>query len=293
MSFFVVRQKYEQLRIDIPGSLFVKHCMDLIDIGVNLMNRAFSMDRELVVQRAAQAGVSHLVITGTSEASSREAAGYAARYPHRLYATAGVHPHDVKNCSQGTLDALAAIAGQDCVAAIGECGLDYNRDFSPRDVQREWFEKQLRLAASLGLPVFLHERDAGEDFTAILKKHIGALKAALVHCFTGSRKDLEAYLDLGCYIGITGWICDERRGRHLAQLIKIIPEDRLMLETDSPYLLPRDLAEKVPGTKSGRNEPCFLPHIARAAAGHLGKDTEALAAQTSANARRFFRIQPS
>ena len=264
--------------------------MTFIDIGVNLMHRGFSSDRELVAHRAAEAGVAPLIITGTSESSSRAAACYAAQSPGMLYATAGVHPHEAKNCGPQTLDALAGLARQDCVLAIGECGLDYNRDFSPREIQTLWFEKQLELAASLSLPVFLHERDAAGDFTAILKNHIRGLKAVVVHCFTGGRKELDAYLGLGCSIGVTGWVCDERRGRHLGELLEIIPAGRLMLETDAPFLLPRDLPEKACGARSGRNEPCFLPHIARAVARHRGEDPETIAAQTTANAREFFGI---
>ena len=262
--------------------------MTLIDIGVNLTNRAFDSDREAVVQRAFDAGVLRLVITGTNENSSRAAAFYAARAPGSLYSTAGVHPHDAKSCTPQTMDALREIAAAGCVIAIGECGLDYNRDFSPRDVQRTWFIKQLQLAIDLGKPVFLHERDAFEDFAAILKEHIGALKGAVVHCFTGSEKELEVYLDIGCYIGITGWICDPRRGGDLTRLVKEIPGDRLMLETDAPYLLPKDLPRS---GKSGRNESAFLVHIARAVARFTGKDLEGLAAETYANSCRFFGIQ--
>lgn len=217
----------------------------LIDIGVNLMHRSFHQDREQIVERAAEKGVSPLVITGTSVRNSTEAARYAARYPGQLYATAGVHPHDAKSCNSQTIAQLKALAVLPQVVAIGECGLDYNRDFSPRDVQREWFAKQIRLAIELQLPLFLHEREAFADFMAILKEQ-GAPKA-VVHCFTGTRAELAAYLDMGLYIGITGWICDERRGKHLQQLVRSIPLDRLMIETDAPFLTPRDLKEKPAG----------------------------------------------
>ena len=182
----------------------------MIDIGVNLMHRSFQQDREQVVERAEATGVSPLIITGTSLRSSSEAARYAGRFPGKLYATAGVHPHDAKNCNEGTIAELKKLATLPQVVAIGECGLDYNRDFSPRDVQRKWFAEQIRLALELNMPLFLHERDASSDFAAMLKEH-GA-KKAVVHCFTGTRSELEIYLEMGLYIGITGWICDERRG---------------------------------------------------------------------------------
>jgi TatD DNase family protein len=175
------------------------------------------------------------------------------------------------------------------IVAIGECGLDYNRNFSPPDAQRQCFEAQLALAAELGKPVFLHERDAFGDFSAILKKYRACLPGVVVHCFTGNEAELEAYIALDCYIGITGWVCDERRGNHLIPLLQKIPADRLLLETDAPYLLPRCLPKSVRG-KSGRNEPRFLPAIAAFTAEALGKTVEQLAAETSANAGRLFGI---
>jgi TatD DNase family protein len=277
-----------------PEKQYNPFMMNLIDIGVNLMHRSFDPDREAVVRAAADAGVSPLIITGTSERGSREAAGYAAKFPGKIYATAGVHPHDAKTCGPATIEALRGVAAQECVVAIGECGLDYNRDFSPREAQREWFVKQLELAAEMSLPVFLHERDDFEDFFAILKKHKPNLKNAVVHCFTGNEKELDAYLGLGCFIGITGWICDERRGGGLARLVKKIPADKLMIETDAPFLMPRDLeAAAKRGSRSGRNVPKHLAHIAGVIARHLGKKVETLSEETFANTRRFFNLQIS
>jgi len=265
--------------------------MKLIDIGINLMNSAYDRDRDEVVKTAAAAGVSPLVITGSGERSSLAAALYASTYSAgqhgALYATAGVHPHEAKNCGSGTIDFLKELALKKGAKAIGECGLDYNRDFSPRDVQRKWFVKQAELAAELSLPLFLHERDAFADFSTILADYINAVPAAVVHCFTGTVEGLERCLSMGCYIGITGWICDERRGKHLADLVKLIPKDRLMLETDGPYLLPRDLPIKV---RNRRNEPRFLPHIAETVARHLDKDPAELAEETFNNTKRFFGI---
>jgi TatD DNase family protein len=259
----------------------------MIDIGVNLMHTAFDRDREETVRAAEAAGVSPLIITGTSVAESRKALDYAARYPGKLYATAGVHPHDAKTCGASTLDALRELAARGEAVAIGECGLDSNRDFSPRPVQREWFEKQAALSVELGMPLFLHERDAAEDFIAILRNC--GVKKMVVHCFTGDEAGLERYLELGAFIGITGWICDERRGRHLRSLVRLIPPGRLLLETDAPYLLPRDLESAEKG-RSGRNESRFLRHIARTVAQCLDKDEELLAAETRENTRAFFGI---
>ncbi|WP_068614684.1 TatD family hydrolase [Paenibacillus tuaregi] len=257
----------------------------IIDIGVNLMHRSFNQDREKVVEKALANHVTPLIITGTSLRNSIDAARYAGRYPGKLYTTAGIHPHDAKNFNRETIVKLKELAGLPQVVAIGECGLDYNRDFSPRDVQRTWFTEQIRLAAKLDMPLFLHERDAFPDFTAILKEY--AVPKAVVHCFTGSQSELEAYLEMGFYIGITGWICDERRGKHLRELVRMIPLDRLMIETDAPFLTPRDLKDK---PSDGRNEPSFLPHILQTVARCLGRPAEEMASATTETAREFFGI---
>jgi TatD DNase family protein len=267
----------------------------LVDIGVNLMNSAFDRDREAVVSAAAAAGVAPLVITGSDAESSRRAAEYARKNPGGLYATAGVHPHNARYWNETVREQIRALAARPgataaavpAAVAVGECGLDYNRDYSPRDKQKECFEAQIDLAAELGKPLFLHERDAFGDFSAALKRRRGDISRAVVHCFSGGEGELETYLALGCYIGLTGWICDERRGTHLIPLVKKIPPDKLLLETDAPYLMPRNM----PGHKrNGRNEPRCLVHIAEFIARILGKDIETLAAETFANSRRFFGI---
>jgi len=261
--------------------------MKIIDIGINLMHRSFNEDREQVMNEAMEAGVSPLIITGTSERASIQAAKYASRYPGKLYSTAGVHPHDVKSWTPETLKTLEQLAKKECVVAIGECGLDYNRDFSPRDMQRKYFEAQIELACKTGLPLFLHERDAFEDFYTILEKYKEDIKGMVVHCFTGKKHELQKYIELGCYIGITGWICDERRGRHLIDLVKMIPADKLMIETDAPFLLPRNLEDK---PHDGRNEPRFLVHILDELAYHLNENMNDLAHQTYKNTKRFFQL---
>lgn len=259
-----------------------------IDIGVNLMHRSFHADREEVVRRASEAGVEPLIVTGTSLRSSEEAAAYIGRQAAgTLYSTAGVHPHDAKQCSRETIDRLRRLAASPQVVAIGECGLDYNRDFSPRDAQRVWFEAQVELACELGMPLFLHEREAFGDFARILARYVGRYPAAVVHCFTGTGAELDAYVSMGLYIGITGWICDERRGVHLRELVKRIPSDRLLVETDAPFLTPRDLRPK---PADSRNEPAFLPHIVRTIARCAGRPFEEVAAETTRNAERLFGL---
>jgi TatD DNase family protein len=260
---------------------------ELIDIGVNLTGRQFNADRDAVIERALSAGVRRMVVTGTSEKASREAAALAASQPGVLYATAGVHPHDAKSCTDTTIPALRELLARDEVVAVGECGLDFDRDYSPRPVQERWFEAQLGLAIETGLPLFLHERGAHERFVEIVSRHRDRLGAVCVHCFTGTADELDAYLALDLHIGITGWICDERRGTHLRAIVDRIPADRLMIETDAPWLLPRDLRPK---PKHRRNEPAFLPHIAAAVATATTTPLDQLAAQTSATAMAFFAL---
>jgi len=270
----------------------------LVDIGLNLMSSAFDRDREEVLAAAQAAGVKTLIITGSTLESSIAAADFSHVHAH-CYSTAGVHPHHAKDWDTTMLEQLRVLLTRDLAArivAIGECGLDYNRNFSPPEAQRKCFEDQLALAETLQKPVFLHERDAFNDFSSILRQYRASLPGVVVHCFTGGNTEqeastvLESYLALDCYIGITGWICDERRGSHLIPLLRQIPADRLLLETDAPYLLPRFLPRSVHG-KSGRNEPRFLPHIAAFAAEALGKTPEQIAAETSANAARLFGLK--
>jgi len=261
--------------------------MQWIDIGANLTHESFDVDREAVIARAAAAGVTQLLVTGASIASSRAAIELSCSHPGRLFATAGVHPHHADELTAAQLPELRALLRQSAVVAVGECGLDYFRNFSAAPAQRRAFELQLQLAAECGKPVFLHQRDAHEDFVAILREHVGGLHAAVAHCFTAGERELEAYLALGLSIGITGWFCDERRGAHLAALVARIPVQRLMLETDAPYLLPRDLPSPAP---KRRNEPMYLPHIGAAIARARGESLAACAAHTSAHARQFFRL---
>jgi TatD DNase family protein len=257
--------------------------MQLVDVGANLTHASFRDDLDTVLASARQHGVATIVVTGTSVEESRRAAELAEA--HGLFATAGVHPHHARECDAATIPALRELARRSRVVAVGECGLDFNRNYSPHPDQEKWFVAQLELAAELGKPLFLHSRDAHPRFAEILRHH--RVGKAVAHCFTGGAEELRAYLALGLYIGITGWICDERRGRHLVDLVKEIPQDRLLLETDAPYLTPRDLH---PQPKARRNEPAFLPHIARTVARARGEPVEDLAAATARNAREFFGL---
>jgi TatD DNase family protein len=261
--------------------------LTLIDIGINLGHDSYDSDRDAVIARAERAGVVQMIVTGASLEGSRKAIELARARPGELFATAGVHPHHATELTADALSELEELARQPEVVAAGECGLDYFRDFSPRPVQQEAFHRQLELAARIRKPVFLHQRDAHEDFLGILKEHRPTLSAGVTHCFTGGRHELLAYLELGFAIGITGWVCDERRGAHLLPLMREIPAERLLLETDGPYLLPRDLHPK---PASRRNEPAYLAHIAAAVARARGEPVEHLARSSTAATRALFGL---
>lgn len=257
----------------------------LIDIGINLAHDSFDSDRADVIRRAEAAGVTRMVVTGSSIPSTRAAIALVRSDPQRLRCTAGVHPHHAVEVDESALLELAALAAQPEVVAVGECGLDYFRNLSPHAAQVAAFRRQLDLAAQLRKPVFLHQRDAHDEFLSILREYGSRLVGGVAHCFTAGAEEARAYLDLGLYIGITGWITDERRGLHLREVVRTIPAERLLIETDGPYLLPRDLQPK---PQSRRNEPMYLPHVLQAVAAARGQSPQELASLTTRNAFTLF-----
>jgi TatD DNase family protein len=260
---------------------------ELIDIGANIGHDSFDEDREDMMQRAADAGVTRIVITGSSDTSNVRAAQLAEQNPGVLYSTAGVHPHHASDYTDESDTLIRSLMQKDVVVAIGECGLDYFRNLSPRDAQLEAFKRQLDIAKDSGMPVFLHQRDAHDDFVEVLEPALAGLSRAVAHCFTGEGESLREYIAMGLYIGITGWICDERRGKHLHDIASIIPDDKILIETDAPYLLPRTVRPK---PKSRRNEPMYLPEVLRVVAEARGQSEEHVAKITTANAVRFFGL---
>jgi TatD DNase family protein len=257
----------------------------LVDIGLNLAHDSFDHDRDHVVDAAVQAGVEHMVITGSTLESTRSAIELVRSAPTRFRATAGIHPHHAREFHAADVPELRQLLLAPEVGAAGECGLDYFRNFSPHSDQERVFRLQLELAVESGKPVFLHQRDAHDAFVAILGDYLPRLRGGVAHCFTGEARELDDYLAMGLSIGITGWICDERRGQHLRDLVQRIPLDRLMLETDAPYLLPRDLEPK---PKTRRNEPRYLPHVLATVAHCRAEPPEQVAAATTRNALAFF-----
>jgi TatD DNase family protein len=260
---------------------------DLIDIGANLTHASFATDLDAVMQRALQAGVRRQIVTGADLSSSRQAADLCAAQASRLWCTAGIHPHHAQSFAASQRAELLELLQAPSAVAVGECGLDYFRNFSSPQAQRDAFVAQLEIAVAVRKPVFLHQRDAHTDFAAILSDFQGLLSGGVAHCFTGGAMQMEQYLGFGLYIGVTGWVCDERRGTELRELVPRIPADRLLIETDAPYLLPRDLAPK---PKSRRNEPAYLAHVAHSVAQLRGETLQTVAALSTRNAEVLFGL---
>ncbi len=260
----------------------------VIDIGINLAHDSYDRDRADVIARAQDAGVVAMIVTGSTLADSARALALCRQWPGLLRATAGVHPHHAAGFQDSDRAALADLLADPMTVAAGECGLDYYRNYSPPAEQRRAFGLQLQLAVERGLPIFLHQREAHADLMAMLREHPQLLPRAVLHCFTGGTAELEDCLVAGLAVGVTGWICDERRGQALRDAVGRIPDDRLMLETDGPYLLPRTIQ---PRPAHRRNEPMYLPVILETVAACRGQPVEQLAATTTANARRFFNLK--
>jgi TatD DNase family protein len=263
----------------------------LIDIGVNLSNVRFEKDIEAVLERAQEAGVERLILTGTSIEESQVVVAicnqYAQKFPAMLYATAGIHPHEASTYNRTAAAALRELAAHPSVVAIGETGLDFNRNFSSQKDQQKAFEAHIELAIELQMPLFLHERDASKRQIEILNTYRDTICDAVIHCFTGNKKTLFSYLDMDLHIGITGWVCDERRGLELQKIIANIPLNRLMIETDAPYLTPRTMSKK---PKNGRNEPAFLTAVLAGVGAQRNESEDEIATATTATAIKFFNL---
>ncbi len=259
----------------------------LVDIGANLTHSSFEHDFHAVIAEAQAAGVQHILLTGTDLETSKASLDFAQRDPQLFSSTAGFHPHVAQQVTAGHLAAIEKLVAQDKVVAVGETGLDFNRNFSEPDSQLTVFEAHLQIASTVSKPLFLHQREAHKPFFERLSAYRDELAGGVVHCFTDSRSALRDYLDLDMYIGITGWVCDERRGKDLQDIVSLIPQEKLLIETDAPYLLPRTLRPK---PKTRRNEPKYLAEVLRVLAECRSDDVSKLAAATASNARRLFAL---
>ena len=257
----------------------------MIDIGVNLTSARFDKDRTAVIERAKLANINGLLVTGTNVIESQKALSLCHEYSPFLACTVGVHPHDADQVDDNFIEQLRLLAKHSHVKAIGECGLDFNRNFSTPKNQQHVFAQQVVLASEINLPLFLHQRDAFQAWFDILKPYIDKIPAMVTHCFTGDLSQLKQCLDVGMYVGITGWLCDERRGQILRDIVKYIPLERLLIETDAPYLTPRTIRPK---PKSSRNEPSYLPYVVAALAELTPYSASEIMQKTYENSQRVF-----
>lgn len=299
----------EETELDSKSKDFVSENYIIVDIGANLTNKKFSRDLDSVVGRAQDAGVHKIMVTGISIQSSKDALRLTRLFPGTLYSTAGVHPHEAKSWDDETLSALKELVSNQEVVAIGECGLDFNRNFSPPDVQQEVFEKQVQLACEVKKPLFIHERDAHSELMSVLKRYKEKIPAVVIHCFTGDSTQAKAYLDFGCYIGLTGYVWKDKSEDGVRKILEsgIVPLDRLMVETDSPFMYPNTRASKLPPYVKDslseqsltflhryctfqRNEPCSLPVTIEMIAAYMKKRPEQVALQTTFNAFKVFGL---
>lgn len=243
--------------------------MEWFDAGVNCFDPRLPLDE--TIQSAKDANVNRMCVIATSPEEWQPSLDSVKRYSEQLCCTIGIHPHYADKAPSDFATQISNLAKSERIAAIGECGLDYNRMFSSRENQLSVFEQQLELARDLGLPVYLHERDAFDDQISLLTRYISQLRGGLAHCFTSHKAHLKAYLDLGLFIGITGWVCDPKRGEDLREALQYLPLDRIVLETDSPYLFPKGLKPR-----QRNNQPAFLPFIAERVAALKGVSVEQL-----------------
>ncbi|MEC9205823.1 MAG: TatD family hydrolase [Pseudomonadota bacterium] len=258
----------------------------LIDIGANLTHDQLFKKIPSIIKKFKASHVQKVIITSSNIHDTEIALDLIKKFPNVFYTTVGFHPHNAKDFEENDIEKMKVLTNNSNIVAIGECGLDYYREYSPKKQQIECFEKQLDLCSKIDLPIFLHERGSHNDFYSMVKEYINKIDNCVVHCFTGTKNELLKYVDLGCYIGITGWITDLERGSHLHDIIKLIPEDKLMVETDSPYLMPKNINKSY----DTLNEPAYLPYIVEVISKCLNKDIEYVCGKTYENTKRFFKI---
>jgi len=264
----------------------MNHC--LVDTCVNLTDESFIGNEDKIIDNAKKNNVKKLVLIGNNLESSQSSLKLAQKY--NFISSVGYHPHNAREWSKGSFQKLMKLSSFKEVKAIGECGLDNHRDHSSPETQIKVFMNHISLAKETQLPLYIHERDAFDQMYSILKNHLASCSRAVIHCFTGSENSLIDYLDLGLYIGQTGWICDDRRGKHLREFINLIPDDKLLIETDSPYLSPYITSEdkNVNSRMRYNNEPAYLVEIAKEIAKYRGQTYEHICNITFENYIKFF-----
>lgn len=259
--------------------------MDLFDSHSHIDDKCYDNDLDDVINRAKNEDVNGIMIVGIDIGTSLKAIKIANTYDH-IITSVGIHPHDAKHCSKENINTLIHLAGENpCVKAWGETGLDYNRMFSPAKDQEHCFTTQLEIAGNLDLPLIFHERDTKGRFYEILKSCGPESRKGVVHCFSGTKQELFKYLDLGYYIGITGILTIKKRGEYLRSIAPLIPEDRILIETDAPYLTPAPQKNK-----NRRNEPGFVKSVLLKLAEIRDADPNALSQAISDNTRTLYNV---
>ena len=258
--------------------------MKLFDSHCHLDDKTYMKDIAQVIERAHRNGVAQMMTVGVNRKTAARAVSLAESNPG-IYASVGFHPHDARHCSSEALDMLIRLAKNPKVKAWGEIGLDYNRMYSPRKDQERWFIRQLQIADALDLPIIFHERDSQGRFIEILETHLKKEQTGVIHCFSGTSTELQHYLKLGFCIGITGILTLKERGADLRKMLSQIPAERLLVETDAPYLTP--VPEK---NRTRRNEPAFVKSVLLKLAEIRGEDPAELAQAIWDNTNRLYRI---
>merc|ERR1711962_41683 len=274
--------------------------LNLIDCGVNLANPKFSRDTDQAIARALATGVNKMVVTGLKMVGSKYAVILSKSHPKICYSAVGVHPHFVKeDWLEKTGDELEELIKLPHVVAVGECGLDYNRNFSPVEDQLKAFTKQVELAVKHKKPLLVHEREAGEKILEVLGAYEGRLPPVIIHCFTGAIDQLKVYVERGFFIGVTGFLCKEKHGQHLRQAIEdgALPLDRIVVQTNAPYMIPNTPKEQIDPVSKVllescwiENEPCTLQVIVRCIAKCLNLQPAQVAQQCLDTANRIFKF---
>lgn len=267
------------------------HKIKRIDIGINLMSKQFNSDRKEIVERALENGTG-LIITGTDLYSSQKATEFIKDNDYKnVWCTVGCHPHNAKEVDENYIGDLIKLikSNEEIVVAVGECGLDYDRMFSTIEEQKETFKRLQEIGERFELPLFLHERKAVEDFMKASKQHRALCRKSIVHCFTGSKETVYRYLQMGYHIGLTGWICDNRRNKDVLEALKIIPLERILVETDAPYLTPLNMKGKSLNLDK-RNVPDNLHYVIEKIAEVKKIGYEDVEKRTLENTRKLFGI---
>ncbi len=261
--------------------------MLLADSCFNINHESFDNDLTDVLHKANDNGVKYFFCPASKEKEVDEIINLTSKLKNNIYSSVGIHPHHASELKPETIKNLKAYLSNEQVKAIGEVGLDYFRNFQSPEIQKKCFNAFIELATEEQYPLFLHHRDAFKDFYPMVKDSMNNIPTSIVHCFTGTKYELKKFLDLGLYIGITGWVCDPKRGKELQEIIKYIPLDRMLVETDAPYLIPKNLEVR---PKNNRNEPLYLEHIVQDISRLIETDVEIVATQTTENFKKLFRI---